>query len=178
MQIAITAGHSGTDPGAVNTSLKLTEAGLATNLRDQVAALLRLRGFTVVEDGADGENQPLKQALTLVKNRLAIELHFNAGPPTAKGVEAISLPKLRAFSCKLAQSVARTLKTKVRGMEGWIDQSQSQHPRLAFVQAGGVILEVCFISNNQEMIFYTANSSLVARSIVEVITDYMDEVEP
>lgn len=41
MIVAITAGHSETDPGAVNPAMKLTEAGLAVQLRDSVAHILR-----------------------------------------------------------------------------------------------------------------------------------------
>lgn len=178
MKIAITAGHSMTDPGAVNTRLKITEAKLALNLRDQVAALLRLRGFEVVEDGADGVNQPLPQAIALARGRLAVEIHFNAGPPTATGVEAISLPKLKPLAVGLSKAVASVLHCKLRGADGWIDQRQSQHPRLGYVQAGGVILEVAFISNDADMCHYLANSNLVARAVEECIVDYIEGVEP
>lgn len=178
MQIVLTAGHSMTDPGAVNDRLKITEAKLALGLRDQVASLLRLRGFEVLEDGADGVNQPLPEAIKLARGRLAIELHFNAGPKGATGVEAISLPKLKPLAVALSKAVASVLHCKLRGADGWIDQSKSQHSRLGFVQAGGVILEVAFISNDGDMCYYLANTALVARALEECIVDYIEGVEP
>ena len=176
MQIAITAGHSAKDPGAVNPRLKMTEAGLALSLRNQVAGVLRTRGFAVVEDGDDATNKPLVDALKLIPGRLAVEIHFNAGPATATGVECIALLKDKAFAQSLSRAVAKVLRSKLRGEGGWIDQKQSQHSRLAYVNAGGLILEVAFISNDQDMIFYTGNTSLVARAIADAIAGHLDAI--
>ncbi len=177
-KVAITAGHGARDPGAVNTRMNVTEAGLVLALRDEVAALLRMQGLDVVEDGKDFQNLPLSEAVKLVPGRLAVELHFNAGPKGATGVEAISLPKMKPLAQGLAAEVSRVLGTKLRGDGGWIDQSRSQHPRLAFVQAGGVILAVGFISNDADLAFYLANSGRVARAIANVVYVYATRWQP
>lgn len=172
-RIVITAGHSEVDPGAVNQRLKLTEAKLAVQLRDSIAGILKAKGFNVTTDGAAGQNQPLPAAIALAKNSdIAVEIHFNAGPETASGVEAISLPPLRGFAQSLAIAVSSATKTKIRGAGGWIDQSQSQHPRLGFVQAGGVILEIEFISHDNCMIVYGARSQAVADAIAATIIKF------
>ena len=167
--IVLTAGHSATDPGAVAGAY--TEAGLMTHLRDLAAELLRQRGHVVIEDGADGENLPLRHAISLIEQgALAVELHCNASDnPTARGVEAISLPDQRRLSQRLAQRVADVLGTRVRGAGGWIDQSQSARGRLGYVNAGGVILETFFISNPTERATYFERLPDVAMAIADTL---------
>ena len=167
--IVLTAGHSSTDPGACAGGH--TEAGLMLELRDVTAEMLRDMGHVVIEDGGDGENLPLRQAISLIEQgAIAVELHTNASDnPAARGVEAISLPDQRRLSQRLAQRVADVLGTRVRGAGGWIDQSQSARGRLGYVNAGGVILETFFISNPLERDFYLADPMAVAQAIAGVI---------
>ena len=54
---------------------------------------------------------------------------------------------------------------------GYIDQSKSARGRLGFVQAGGMILEVCFLSNRQETSYYMANSTKVAQELAKTIKE-------
>ena len=65
MKIVITAGHSNTDPGAVAGGQ--TEAKLMTQLRNLVATHLRALGHVVLTDGELDVNQPLTDALTIIK---------------------------------------------------------------------------------------------------------------
>ena len=96
--ILVSAGHSnikGLDRGAEGSGY--VEGDLAVELRDAVAAHLRELGNQVLEDGFDGQNDPLKKALALVKDSsVAIELHWNAGPAT--GIEVLSKPKHKALA--------------------------------------------------------------------------------
>ena len=167
--IILTAGHSSTDPGACSGGY--TEAGLMLELRDVTAEMLRDMGHVVIEDGGDGENLPLRHAISLIgQGALAVELHCNASDnPAARGVEAISLPDQRRLSQRLAQRVADVLGTRVRGAGGWIDQSQSARGRLGYVNAGGVILETFFISNPMEREAYFARLPEVAGAIADSI---------
>ena len=172
-KFTITAGHSDTDPGAVANGLK--EAALAVQLRDIVASKLRKLGHTVIEDGEDGKNQPLKTAISLIKGSdKAIEIHFNAATPTAKGVETIALPKDKILAQALSQTIARELGTSVRGEggKGWIDQSQSHRGKLGFINAGGLIIEVAFITNQLEMDAYQDKFWLVASAIANVLDQW------
>ena len=169
MEIFISAGHSNQDPGA--TAGNVTEAGLALELRDLLADKLRAIGCDVVEDGADGENLPLSAAIKMIAGKtLAVEIHFNASAnPAATGVECISLPVHRAASQRLAAVTAGVLGLKVRGVAGWIDQSQSARGKLGFVSAGGLILEVCFISNPSDLAAYQKRKHKLAATLAETI---------
>jgi len=167
--ILISAGHSNTALGAIANGV--VEATLATELRNTLAGHLTLAGFDVVKDGIGSENLPLSSAVKMIAGKsLAIEIHFNAVvDPSANGVECISLPKQKTVSQKLAATTALTLGLKLRGDKGWIDQSKSQHSKLAFVQSGGMILEVCFISNKSDLESYQKHRDILAQTLAETI---------
>lgn len=150
---------------------RTTEAALMTELRDIVAGKLRSAGHEVKTDGAKWENWPLVRALKLIpQSDAAIELHTNASTnPAARGVEVISLPAQKELARELARRIAHTLEIPVRGAGGWIDQSQSARGRLAFVNAGGLIVEVFFISNPSELARYQDRKWLVASAIAETL---------
>lgn len=172
MRFTVTAGHGDKDPGAVAMDGRTTEAALMTELRDIVADKLRSAGHEVKTDGAKWENWPLGRALKLIpQSDAAIELHTNASTnPAARGVEVISLPAQKEMARELARRIAHTLEIPVRGAGGWIDQSQSARGRLAFVNAGGLIVEVFFISNPSELARYQDRKWLVASAIAETLS--------
>lgn len=171
MKFTVTAGHGGSDPGAVAAD-GTTEAAIVTELRDIVASKLRAAGHQVKTDGARWQNLPLVHALTLVPGaKAAIELHMNAATnSTAHGVEVVSLPAQREMARTIARRIAHTLETPVRGAGGWIDQSQSARGRLGFVRAGGMVVEVGFISSADELHKVRTRLWLVASAIVAALT--------
>lgn len=170
MQITVTAGHGAGDPGAVAAD-GTTEASLMTELRDIVARKLRDLGHSVKTDGAPWQNLPLVHALTLVPGAdVAIELHMNASENrSARGVEVVSLIERAGLARTIARRIAHVLETPVRGAGGWIDQAQSARGRLGFVRAGGLVVEVAFISNPEELARYQERKWLVASAIVAAI---------
>lgn len=171
MNITVTAGHGANDPGAVARTGE-TESALMTELRDIVALKLREAGHQVKTDGAPGENQPLVQALKLIPGSdVAIELHTNAAEnPAARGVEVIAPPDRKELARTIARRIGHVLEIPVRGAGGWIDQSQSARGRLGYVRARGLVVEVFFLSNPEELAKYQAKKWLVASAIVEALT--------
>ena len=172
--ITITAGHSNTDPGAVNGSR--TEAKIVTELRNIVAEKLKNLGFNVLTDGVGDENQKLNLAVKLIPlASVAIELHLNAAAnKTAGGVEALSQTKDKKISQKICQNVAEVLGIKTRGGDGgWKAENSGQHHRLAFVSGGGIILETFFISNDEELATYDRKKNEVAEAIVKAIVEHV-----
>lgn len=166
---AITAGHSDTDPGAVANGRK--EADIARDMRNMVAAKLRERGYKVFTDGQHNENLPLTVAITLARQaNVAVEFHCNAAASAqANGVETISLPKDKALSQSISKAVSGALGVRMRGDAGWIDQSKSARGRLGFVNAGGLIVELFFISNPAELAAWDAKKWLVASAVADVL---------
>ena len=169
MNFVITAGHSSADPGAVSGSRK--EADIARDMRNMVALKLRQRGYTVTTDGDGDVNKPLRDAIALIKpNVVAIEFHCNASTNSkATGVESISLPKHKALSQHISRSVSEVMGLPLRGDAGWIDQSQSARGRLGFVNAGGIIVELFFISNPENLQAWDSKKWLVATAVTNAL---------
>ena len=168
----VTAGHGGKDPGAVAAD-GTTEAALMTELRDVVAHKLRNMGHTVRTDGGWRANLPLPYALTLVLgSSVAIELHTNAAQhPGANGVEVVALPSQAPMARRIARRIAHALSMRVRGDGGWIEQTQTKRGRLGFVRAGGLVVEVFFLSNPKDLETYRARVWLVAEAIALALTE-------
>ena len=171
--IVITAGHSNNDPGAVNGSFN--EAVHVTKVRNALAHILREAGYTVLTDGVGDINEPLPAAIKLVKGAdIALELHCNAAAnKTATGVETIALPKHKNVAQDISAAVAKVYGFKLRGENGWIDQSQSHRGKLGYVSAGGMILELGFLSNDADMKVMENNFWKAARAIAEVIIKHV-----
>ena len=169
MRFAVTAGHGGSDPGAV--AGPVCERDLMTELRDIVSVKLRGKGAEVRTDGGRWQNLPLVHALTLVPGTdWAIDLHTNASVnPAATGVEVVAMPKDKARAQRLAQAIANVLGLRVRGDAGWIDQTATARGRLGFVRAGGMVVECFFISNPVDLATYQERKWLVAGAIAAVL---------
>jgi N-acetylmuramoyl-L-alanine amidase len=167
--IFISAGHGGKDHGAHANGLD--EDKPVMWLRDQVVLGLLRRGNAVTADGFGSINQPLIEVLELMKEAdLKIEFHLNASDnPTANGTECLSLPRLKEPSQKIAQTISRVLGERLRGDYGWVDQSASPHGKLAFVGAGGIIVEVFFITNKKSVDTALYKKHDLAYALVETI---------
>ena len=173
-KVTITAGHSNTDPGAVNGNV--TEAEITTDMRNIVAYCLRDLGIETITDGTGNDNQTLRQAIRLIKQgEVAIEFHCNAFHlPTAGGVEALAQPKDKLICQKLCEAVSDVLSIPVRGNAGGFKAENSgQHSRLGYVRGGGIILELFFLSNPTELAAYQAKKWPLAREIAAVIADHI-----
>lgn len=165
--IFISAGHSSTDPGAAANGL--TEAQVVLEFRDLVAFYLEQKGATFGRDGRKGENFPLSQAAALAKQYdIAVEFHLNAGPVTATGVETLSATKGYAFASKLCSVVEDTLSIPNRGAK---PENSGQHSRLAFVQAGGIILELFFLTNKEDLRKYQEKKWLLAKAVANALME-------
>jgi len=169
--IVITAGHSNTDPGAVNGVV--TEANIVTDFRNMVAYYLRRSERDFRTDGEDAINLPLRDAIRLIKpGSIAVEFHCNAHANlAASGVETLSGDEMRPLGRRLCDTVSVLLGIPNRGAKG---EASGQHSRLGFVQAGGLILELFFLSNNHDLRAYLDKKWLVARAVAQVLCDADD----
>lgn len=172
--VTITAGHGAGDPGAVNGHI--TEANIATDMRNMITLYLERKGITVRNDGNGNDNQSLRQAIRLIKDSdLAIELHCNAfSNARAGGVEALAQAKDKAICRKLCAAVSDVMGIAIRGKDGGFkSEGSGQHSRLGYVRAGGIILELFFISNPRELEIYQAKKWLIARELADVIAEHV-----
>lgn len=170
--VTVTAGHSNTDPGAVNGKFK--EAELVSQFRNAVAYYLREAGIQYKTDGVGILNQDLNAAIKLIKgSSVAVEFHMNAAASKqANGVETIALPKDKKLAQDLSKAVADAFGSRLRGDNGWIDQSKSARGRLAYINAGGLIVELGFISNEEELFQFNARYWSAAKAVAKVLIEY------
>ena len=170
--ITVTAGHSNKDPGAVNGEFK--EAELVTKFRNAVAHYLSEAGVAIKTDGVGALNQDLNAAIKLIKgSSVAVEFHMNAASnKSAYGVETIALPKDKKLAQDLSKAVADVFGSRLRGDDGWIDQSQSARGKLGFISNGGLIVELGFISNEAELAQFNAKYWTAAKAVANVLIDY------
>lgn len=168
--ICLTAGHSNTDPGAVNGSDR--EADLAQDMRNIVASILRNDyGYTVRTDGEGKGNLPLSKALTLIKgSAVAVEFHTNAAAnKAATGIEALATPKNKRWCQVLCKAVADATGWKLRGDQGFKPDNAGQHSRLAYAQHGGIVFEPFFISNDADLALFKAKKWVICRAIADAV---------
>ncbi|WOE40679.1 N-acetylmuramoyl-L-alanine amidase [Acinetobacter chinensis] len=170
--VTVTAGHSNVDPGAVNGKIK--EAELVTNFRNAVAFYLRAAGIDTRTDGSGVKNDPLSAAIKLIKgSSAAVEFHMNAAASKqANGVETIALPQDKKLAQDLSAAVATALGSRLRGDNGWIDQTKSARGSLAYINAGGLIVELGFISNEAELAAFQARYWIAAKAVADVLIQY------
>ena len=167
--VTVTAGHSNKDPGAVNGKFK--EAELVSQFRNAVAYCLREAGIQYKTDGVGILNQDLNAAIKLIKgSSVAVEFHMNAATSKqANGVETIALPKDKKLAQDLSKAVADAFGSRLRGDNGWIDQSQSARGKLGFISNGGLIVELGFISNEEELFQFNARYWSAAKAVAMIL---------
>jgi len=168
----ISAGHSDTDPGAVGNGY--TEADIALEFRDMVADELRDK-VVFAKDGERGQNLPLRDAIRMASQYdVAVEFHCNAfSRPSATGVETLSDDESKPLGEALCAAISETLGIANRGAKG---EASGQHSRLAFVSTGGgIIVELFFISNPDDVAAYFRHKRALAQAVARVL---IDEVAP
>ena len=167
--VTVTAGHSNKDPGAVNGKFKGAE--LVSQFRNAVAYYLREAGIQYKTDGVGATNQNLNAAIKLIKgSSVAVEFHMNAATSKqANGVETIALPKDKKLAQELSKAVADAFGSRLRGDNGWIDQSQSARGKLGFISNGGLIVELGFISNEEELFQFNARYWTAAKAVAMIL---------
>ena len=168
--IVLTAGHSNTDPGAVNGSDR--EADIAQDIRNITASILRNDyGLTVKTDGEGKGNMPLREAVKLIRGSdVAIEFHTNAAvSKAATGIEALSIVKNKHWCQVLSKAVAKATGWKLRGEDGFKPDNAGQHSRLAYAQNGGIVFEPFFISNDADLKLFKECKWAICRAIATAI---------
>lgn len=165
--VFVAAGHSETDPGAVANGRR--EADIAVEFRNIVAFYLQRSGIAHELDGQGTQNLPLREAAALARRHpIAVEFHCNAAASgAATGAECLSAPEDRALAARISAAVATGLGIRDRGAK---PENAGQHHRLAFVQAGGIVVELFFITNRDDLAAYDARKWLAGRAVAEVLT--------
>jgi N-acetylmuramoyl-L-alanine amidase len=184
-QIFISSGHStrqGRDRGASgNGFIEGVEAAEFRKLL--VIELQKLGQLPIV----DVDNSILSETLAFFRNKtkndsIVLDIHFNSGPVTATGTETLIPINNTEFELNLARSLSRIMATTLdiplrgnyAGMKGVKSELESHHGRLGWMRLNGenVLIEICFISNPNDMKKYQQNKQTLAKEMAKIISNF------
>lgn len=187
-KIFLSAGHSnkaGKDRGAAGNGF--IEGELTVELRELIVGELLSVGVNPIVDDNDSI---LSHTVSFFKNLttdscIVVDLHWNAGPPTATGTEVL-IPSVntkfeRELASNLAYVISKRLGIKTRGnhagLTGVKTEAESHHGRLGWMRLTGenILPEICFISNKSDMESYQKNKVALAKDIAMVLLDFARE---
>lgn len=181
-QIYISAGHStrqGRDRGAVGNGF--IEGVEAANFRRLLVQELRALGKVPI---VDVDDSILSETLAFFRNRttnncIVLDIHFNSGPASATGTETLIPSENTEFERNLAKALSDTmskvlaipLRGNYKGLSGVRTELESHHGRLGWMRLTGenVLIEICFISNPNDMRRYQENKHKLAKEIAKVL---------
>lgn len=166
------AGHHNNDSGAVSNGVK--EAELTKELRNLITCELAKLGF--LDFQTDNDNDTLGVVINKIaptKDDVVFDIHFNASTNAqATGTEVLvsnnASNKSKDLAKEVAQNTASILGIKNRGVK---TESQSARGKLAILNLKGAacLLEVCFITNPDDLKAYQANKERLAKETAKLL---------
>ena len=180
--IFISAGHNTgglkPDPGAVANGF--TEAKLAVEIRDlTVKELKKDTSLKVVTDRDDERLGEYLKRIQTGSGSVVLEYHFDAASPTATGTTVLigdDADRLdRAFAKEIVDKTAEVLKINNRGVK---PESESHIGKLGLMREQGTValLEVCFITNKNDLKAFQDNKNTLAVELSKIVKKYEDLV--
>lgn len=174
-KLFVSAGHGGSDPGAVGNGYK--EADLTIEFRDILVAELRVFGIEAITDPDDNFT---RKTLAWLRGKfgskdILFDIHWNAGVPSAHGSEVIVPNVASKFEKDLAAELCAALTTFGFRNRGVKPESETFRKSLAWMKpnAENVLIEICFLTNDSDMKLYEANKRGIARKIANVLRTYV-----
>jgi N-acetylmuramoyl-L-alanine amidase len=190
-KIYISSGHSnkpGRDRGASGNGF--IEGELAVELRELIVKELKELNINAIIDKNDSVLlDTIKVFRNLTTNKcILLDIHWNAGPPTATGTETLIPGSPSNFEINLAESLSKTiantlnirLRGNYKGKKGVKTELESHHGSLGWMRLTGenVLIEICFISNKNDMISYQNNKIILAKNIAQILQFYSNIDNP
>ncbi|MBW4563571.1 MAG: N-acetylmuramoyl-L-alanine amidase [Mojavia pulchra JT2-VF2] len=190
-RIFLSAGHNlgkggvQSDPGAP-TVLGTTETNEMIKTRDLLVRELEFRGVKKDQDlFSVPDTIDLKSTLNWINDRarsgdVALELHGNAGPASARGAEIFYIdgnPQRK----RDAELILNTLIEAVPGLRsrGAKPDTISQHERgLAFcrqLRISSLLIELCFLSNDEDMKLLNEHRDKFAKGLADGLMKWSNQ---
>lgn len=183
-KIYVIAGHTVINGKGTGAQSKFgDEAVEAVKVRDAVVSLLQKRGLNALRDcdktSLNGVIDWLRKAVGAID--IVCDIHFNAGGPSATGVEVFvddtSTDTERRLAHALTDTIASTLGIRNRGVKL---ESVTRHKTLGIISgpsaAINVLVEVCFLTSAGDMESYRKNFDPMCRGIADILARYSESV--
>jgi N-acetylmuramoyl-L-alanine amidase len=181
--ICVHAGHGGADPGAIGNGYK--EADLTIDLRNRISTYLvnNTAGVAIHRDNDDHTLlEVIRQHNNLADEKsVNLEIHFNASDkPTATGVECFKpdrhTEEESEFARKIVTISSSVLKLRSRGVK---TAKESNRGKLYIEKMDGcnILLEVCFISNKEDLNAYLLRRDKLAEEIGLILIEAYERLK-
>lgn len=169
------AGHHSADPGAVANGY--IERDEMDKLRNLVVSKLKTKGHTYTTDNNAENNRQYQGRIRreLRTGDVVMDMHLNAGPPLASGVEVYISQHAgkdsKAMAKEAVDGLAHIMGIKNRGVK---TDNQSQHSRIGILNMRGtaILIEFCFITNKEDMQKFIAERECIAEFLVQLLIKY------
>ena len=187
MKLFLSAGHGGSDVGAIGNGYK--EADLTIELRTLVDKELQDLDICAV---LDSNTNKLIHTIAYFKSltssdSILIDFHWNASTnPKATGTEVLVPTNATVAELQLAHRLAKVIsgtlnipmRGNYKGFEGVKSEAESHRGKLGFFTLAGnnLIVEVAFISNPNDMIKYQESKTIVSYKIAKALEDYIKKL--
>lgn len=155
------AGHSLSDPGAIGVN-GVKESDLTIkfrNLLSKIVADKAAKQSIPISVWVDDDKDSLKEVISKIGSNIQSidminDIHFNAGPETANGMECVVADNASQRSVYIAGEIARQgsiiMGIKHRGVK---TESQTPRKKLGILRMKGsaVIIEISFLTNENDL---------------------------
>lgn len=178
--LTISAGHYGKGTGAVGF---LDEGEETIEVVKHLGRKLNQKGImvhTIIDTQSKNKQQNLTYLIrqhNATQRHLDVSIHFNATKNKQKagiGTEVLYINQaILPFAQKLSGQVAKAGKFKNRGAKLRTD--------LAFLKGTvkkAIIIEICFISSEEDVRLYQANKEQIVEAIAETLKSVVSVTEP
>lgn len=170
-KFVISSGHGKIVGGAVGF---INERAEAVKVVDRVYAILTNsyngRGYRYHESTAQNQDQNLANIVNYHNSKdreLDVSVHFNSASASATGTECLYYDA-KSLSAKMSAAMAKALDVRDRGPK---ERTELYFLRNTIKPA--ILLEVCFVSNKDDVAKYKANFERLCQVIAKVIADYL-----
>lgn len=177
----LSAGHYKKDPGAVANGAQ--ENNLTIELRNLIVIELQKLGKVIGKDfKIDNDDWDLKTYLANIQTgdgSVVFEVHFDAASTSATGTTMIIPAREwtkeflieQQFGKEIVDVCATVLGIKNRGV---IDETESHRGKLGLMREKGIngLLEVCFISNSNDLKAFNQYKQVLASKIAPILIKY------
>lgn len=170
-KFVISSGHGKIVGGAVGF---INERAEAVKVVDRVYAILTNsyngRGYRYHESTAQNQSQNLANIVNYHNSKdrgLDVSVHFNTATATATGTECLYYDT-KSLSTKMSAAMAKALDIRDRGPK--------ERKELYFLRnttKPAILLEVCFVSNKDDVAKYKTNFERLCQAIAKTIADYL-----
>jgi N-acetylmuramoyl-L-alanine amidase len=175
-KLFLIAGHGGTDPGASGNGY--LEKNLTIELRKLIDAELKKIGITAI---VDSDENYLAHTMRWLRGKFGskdviLDIHWNASANnTANGSEIIIPNEASIYEAQFATALLKVFTDvgfKGRGVKR---ESETARGSLAIMKpnAENLLIEVCFVSNLQDMRLYENSKHLISKRLAYVIKEYL-----